>query len=295
MNADAASRSFLAGFGIAGAILVAGVYGLAGDPFGGRTAASAFAHGSGAVEATATGAPTRGITTDQRIDLPLDPEHAEVPKPVRPLQPVRLAVVGDDKAALAGIVPHVAPFEIVPASQHPDLVWDGKTPDGRGNLVYRDEVVAVGIAGEDLPAAVDRLALVRGLRELVQRAAQPLKLSPEERQFRTGQSVDVQVGDVGGRGVAVFGVAGDGTVALLYPTKTEPALATGDVSFEVEVGEPFGTDQIVAISASKPLDDFIASLRRLDRRKAAGEVLGLIDRFQPGEIKVGTTGVSTQP
>ncbi len=235
---------------------------------------------------------TRSIRTDERIDLPLDPTHADAPRPVRQITPVRIAARGDDAQALKNLAVRVAPFEIVPTTQRPDLVWDGAAK----TLSERDDVIAYDVAAEDLPACADRLALVRSLAPLVQQGEQAVRLQPEGRSFRVGQRFTLSLPDVQDRTAIVFVITGDGTLQLLYPTRADPiTVQSPDISFSADVSEPFGADQIVAMSSTRDIGDFVTALRRLDHRKAAGDVLGLLDALPNGAAKVGTIRIMTQP
>ena len=232
--------------------------------------------------------PLRGVYTDQRVDLPLDPARADAPNPRNPPAPVRIA---PRNGGLDGVEGRVAPIEIVAAGGAADLVWDTTS----GDLLERDQVVARKVAKADLPAAADRVALVRRVREMVQRAPRALRLVPEERVLRNGARLDVTVAGVAGRAVVMLVVAGDGTTTLVHPLRSDRPKAEGDVIVSLDAGPPFGTDQIVVVTAGRPLDEFVTSLRRLDRRRAAGEVLGLLDALEGEGVDVGTQSVVTQP
>lgn len=234
---------------------------------------------------------TRGITSDHRVSLPLDPGQADAPRPRVAPAPVRIAATAAGGLASGDVVARVAPIEVVAPGTRADLVWDTAT----GDLFERDEVVARRVAREDLPAAADRVALIRRVRELVQARPRALRLVPEERVARAGQRLEVQIGGVTGRSVIVLVVAGDGLVGLVHPGRGDKTAAAADVVVALDVGEPFGQDQVVVVTASQSLDGLATSLRRLDRRRAAGEVLGFLDTLDAATIDVGTQSVVTRP
>ena len=91
-------------------------------------------------------------------------------------------------------------------------------------------------------------------------------------------------------------VSGNGVIEFLYPVNNdiEPVLSA-DLTLPVDVSDPFGVDQVVAVTSTQTLDDFARAVRRFDRRRASGEVLGLLETLPPGSIKVGTVGITTQP
>ncbi len=235
---------------------------------------------------------TRGIVTDQTVDLPLDPSRADAPRPTSPLAPVRLAARQGGAAAFDGLGPRVAPLEFVGPDARPDLVWDPAS----GDLAERGEVIATGVPKLELAGAADRVALIRRLRDLVQAAGQPLRLQPDDRAARIGTRLELQLSDVAGRSVALFAVDGVGRATLLYPMKTDPAVvAQPELAVPLDVGQPTGGDLIVALTSTADLSGFVQSLRRLDRRRAAGEVLGLIDAVAVPDLRTGTRSLIVQP
>ncbi|MEJ1157589.1 hypothetical protein [Prosthecomicrobium sp. N25] len=235
---------------------------------------------------------TRGIRTDPKVELPLDPDAGPAQKPLRPIAPVRLATRGDDRQALAGLAARTAPFEVVGASTRPDLLWD---PQDR-TVRQGEEVVGTDVAAADLPDVIDRTALVRLVTELSGRSPQAIRLQPEGRVRRAGERIQIVVPGVANRNLAVFSVSGNGTVALLYPTRRDPpAVAGQDAVFTVEVGPPFGAEQIFAVSRGLSLADFVTTLRRLNGRKGAGQILAQLDALPAIDLQVGTAAIATQP
>ncbi|TBW36589.1 hypothetical protein EYW49_13395 [Siculibacillus lacustris] len=234
----------------------------------------------------------RGIVTDQSVDLPLDPSRADAPRPTSAVAPVRLAPKKGEPAVFDGLTGRLAPLEFVRADVRPDLVWDPAS----GELSERGDVVALAVDRADLPGAADRVALIRRVRELVQRAGQTMRLQPDDRAARLGARVELQISDVAGRSVAVFSVDGIGRTTLLYPTKLDPTvIAAPDLAVPLDASAPTGTDNLVVLSTTGDLSGFVRSLRRLDRRRAAGEALGLLDAVDGGDLRVGTRALMVQP
>ncbi|MDR3437503.1 hypothetical protein, partial [Telmatospirillum sp.] len=174
---------------------------------------------AGGAEAVGEMATGRGVHTDQRIDLPLDPATVDAPKPMHAVAPVRLAAGDNNADVLKSLAPRLAPLEVVARSDRPDLVWDVAAR----TLIDRDQIVAYDIDAGDVARAADRVALVRLLRDLSQKAGQPVKLQPDDRTYKAGQRFDIQLADTRARFVLVFAVSGDGTVGLLYPRPSDPA------------------------------------------------------------------------
>ena len=233
----------------------------------------------------------RGIVTDERIDLPLDPSRGEPPKPSRRSVAVKVATRDGDTASLVDLAPTVAPVEVVAPNAAPDLVWDAATR----SVATGGETVAYGVDKADLPAIVDRVALVRRLAEMAAAAPQPVTVQPAGRVQRAGQHIDIEIDEFDARALVVFSVAGDGSIQFLYPMRLEPPANTSrGVAFSVEVAEPFGADQIVAVSSARALTDFVQSIRRLDGRRAAGAALGLLDTLAADDVRIGMVAVLTQ-
>ncbi|MDR3494062.1 MAG: hypothetical protein P4L82_05625 [Ancalomicrobiaceae bacterium] len=248
--------------------------------------------GAGRAEAAGDMTPGRGVQTDQRIDLPLDPAAGDAPRPANPVGPVRVAAGDDNVGPLKGVAQRVAPLEVVARADRPDLVWNA----AEHTLADRGQIVAYDVDAADIARAADRVALVRVLRDLAQKAGQPVKVLPDDRMYQARQHLDIQVAETRGRFALVFAVSGDGTLQLLYPQPTDPAqVADGTLTISVEVGPPFGVDQVVALTAAAANPGLVQAVRRLDRRKAAGDLLGLIEQLPEGSCRFGLAALATQP
>lgn len=205
---------------------------------------------------------------------------------------IRLASLDGQAARLSGIAPIEAGFDVVAPNQQPDLVWD---PNAREAIAGGD-VIARNLDAADLPAVVDRMAAVRGVKKLATQAPLTVRLSPDAKMHTRGQHVRVSVDDVGGRAFYVFNLAGDGTVQVLYPVGSDPSMFDKQ-SFQMEfaVREPFGSDQLVAVSAPQRLTEFDAALRRLNgRRSSVLAFKALLKDLSPG-ARVGSVALVTGP
>ena len=234
-------------------------------------------------------AATRSVRSDLAVDLPLDPSQADAPAPKSPVSPVRIAV-RNATTAPAPPIARVAPVEIVAADAPSDLQWDA----GSGDLRERDEVIARRIGQGDLAAAADRVALLRRVRDLVQSAAQTIRIAPEGRSFRLGTDLDLTLPRTSGRAVVIASVAGDGKENLMYPLRGDRPIAETDVQVQLTASEPEGVEQIIVLSADRDLAALVVSLRRLDGRRAAGELLGLVDSVDRTGLIVGLQSIVVQ-
>jgi Caspase domain len=207
-----------------------------------------------------------------------------------PLQPVRIAVLDGKANRLSDLTQRVAHFEVVPPSQEPDLVWDPTS----GDVLAGPDVVARGIGAGDLPGIVDRVAALRTVKQLAARAPQPIRALPDDRLHRDGAKISVEIGDVGSRALILFDIADDGSVQALYPTGRDPTMVTtAQLVVPVRVREPFGADEIVAITSDQPMPALQEALKQLDQRRAAMQIVDAIVRLGPANARIGATGIFT--
>jgi hypothetical protein len=209
-----------------------------------------------------------------------------------PLNTVRVAVIGNRRDLLANLQARAARYDIVATTDNPDLVWD---PTSRDVLAGAD-VVARGIDLTDLPSVIDRLAAVNGFKRLAAKGPQSVRVLPDDGVHRRNERIDVQVSDVSQRSLLMFNIAGDGTVQTLYPIGSDPAvIVAADYKFKVRVGEPFGADQVVAITSSQPLGDLEQALKTMNQRRTAVEVYRTIEALAPPDARIGAASIYTAP
>lgn len=205
---------------------------------------------------------------------------------------IRVAALDGQTARLSTIAPIDAAFDLVQPNQQPDLVWD---PNAREAIVGGD-VIARNLDASDLPAVVDRVAAVRGVKKLATQSPLTIRLAPDSKVHTRGQRVQVSVDDVGGRAFYVFNLAGDGTVQLLYPVGSDPSLFDKQTfQMEFAVREPFGADQIVAVSAPQRIADLDQALRRLDGRRSSAQAFKALSRGLAPGARVGSVALVTGP
>jgi hypothetical protein len=242
---------------------------------------------------------TRGVVLLDAVQ-PAGPAEAASPPapppgPQRPgaiLPAVRVAVLGNQRDLLASIEAREARFEVVGTRDSPDLVWDPASLD----VLAGGDVVAHGIDRSALPGVIDRAAAINGFKRLATRAPQAVRILPDDRVYRRDARINVQVSGVAQRSLVMFNIAGDGTVQALYPIGSDPrVIATPDYRFQVRVGEPFGADQVVAVSSGHRLGDLEEALKGLSQRRAAVEVFRLVERYAPSDIRIGAANLYTAP
>jgi hypothetical protein len=213
------------------------------------------------------------------------------PAPAKPA-PVRLAALDGQAARFEGLRPREAPFEIVPPSHAPELVWDAAT----GDLIAGADVIAHRVDKAELPSAIDRAAAARALKSLAARSPQAMRVLPDDKLHRNDSKVTVEIGAVAGRALILLNIAGDGTVQLLYPVGSDPKVVReADYRLPVRVRGPFGSDLVVAITSGQPMSQLEQALQPLNQRKSALEVLKVVERYRPVDGRIGSTGIFTAP
>lgn len=238
---------------------------------------------------TIVGAPPKG--PDRLSASPASPARKEPPSEL--LQaPMRVAVLGGDANSLAGAVPRENGFEVVPLARDPELIWDARS----GDVIAGGDVIARGIAASDLPSVVDRSAAVRALKQIAARSIQSIKLVPDNKLHHRGKRVEVQVDELAGRALLLFNIAGDGTVQRLYPVGPEPTVVEApDFRLPIEVREPFGADQIVAVTAPSRMGGLEQALAGYTDRRTSAQLVSRLARAEEAGLRIGSVGVFTAP
>jgi hypothetical protein len=213
-------------------------------------------------------------------------------KPIPALDTVRVAVLGNQTELLKSVQPKEANFQPVAVSENPDLVWDPVTLD----VVANGDVVARQINRQELPGVIDRIAAINGFKRLAAKAPQTVRILPGDKVYSRDTRIEVQVSGVAQRSLLLFNIAGDGTVQALYPIGSDqPILTTPDFKFPVVIREPFGADQIVAVTSGQRLSDLEQVLKVWNQQKTAVEVYRLVERYAPPDARVGATSLYTSP
>jgi hypothetical protein len=232
---------------------------------------------------------TAALPGTQQTERPPPPAS---PPPAGALGIVRIAVLGDQRDLLANLDAREARFEVVGIKDNPDLIWDPASLE----VLAGGDIVAYGIDRAGLGSVIDRVAAVNGFKRLAARSPQAVRVLPDDKVHRRDAHIDVQVSGVAQRSLLMFNIAGDGTVQTLYPIGSDARIiATPDYKFQVRAGEPFGADQVVAISSPQRLGDLEEALRKMSQRRTAVEVFKLVERYAPADARVGAASLYTAP
>jgi Caspase domain len=236
----------------------------------------------------------RGITSPGEIlpkpglQPPSDvPDSPAVP---RAQAPIRLAALDGRTGYFANLKPRDVMIEIVRPVDNPDLIWDPNSHD----VIAWGDVVAYNVDSSDLASVIDRTAAVRELKKISAKAPQLLRLTAGDEQHHNDDMVQVELSDVAQRSIVLVNVSGDGTIQLLYPLGTDQNTAS---SFQISlrVREPFGADQVIAITSADRLPELEQVVSELNRRRAPGALIKSMMRYMPADVRVGSIGIFTAP
>ncbi|MHC2336550.1 caspase family protein [Bradyrhizobium sp. USDA 4454] len=249
------------------------------------TAAEGKPPATPAVTATSPTAPTSAAATS-----PAAP-NAALP-PFRLTAPIRLAALDGNMDYFTSVKPQDATVQAVQPTDNPDLIWDPVSHD----VIAWGDVVAYGIEVAGLNTVINRTAAIRELKRMATRSPQLMRIWPDDRQQRSGQTVEVELSDVSSRAVLLFNVSGDGTIQMLYPVGSDAALArSANLRLPLRVGEPFGAEQIVAVTSQQRMIDLETVLMQLNRRRASGQVIKSLERYLPADARIASIGFFSVP
>jgi uncharacterized caspase-like protein len=268
-----------------------------------KTSAGSSAHGDVMFQLT------RGIVLSDRqaSQPPQQPANARldtVEKPaatsIRPasdlsarsLARIRLAALDGTTTGFPKLTSREATIEIVAPLDNPDLIWDARS----GDVISWGDVIAYKIDAKDLVTVVDRTAAIKELKKIATKAPQSLRVVPDDAQHHNDEPVQIELSDLAGRALVLFDVSGDGTIQMLYPIGSDEAQTqAGSLRLPLRVREPFGAEQVVAITSSQRLVDLEQALLQLNRRKAPGQLIKLMAKYLPEDARIGSIGFFTAP
>jgi Caspase domain len=207
-------------------------------------------------------------------------------------RPIKVASLDGKTTYFSGLTPRESAFEIVQPIEHPDLIWDPASHD----VLSWGDVVASGIDASDLPSVIDRATAIRELKRIASKEPQEIKVAPDDSLHHKASLVHVEMTGVADRALILFNIAGDGTVQMLYPVGPDPyVVRTAEFSFPVRVREPYGSDQLIAVTSKQRMTALEQAVRGLDRRRSAVQMINMIKRYAPGDARIGSAGLFTAP
>jgi hypothetical protein len=206
--------------------------------------------------------------------------------------PIRLAALDGKTSTLSGLKSRDVEIKAVQPTDNPDLIWDPTSQD----VIAWGDVVAFKVDQAELTSVIDRTAAIRDLKKFATRSPQIMRISPDDRQHRSDQTVDIDLSDVKNRAIVLFNVSGDGTIQMLYPIGSDDALnQSPNLRLSLRVREPFGAEQVVAVTSQKRMGELERVLLQLNRRRAPGQVIQSIARYAPPDARIGSIGFFSVP
>jgi hypothetical protein len=214
------------------------------------------------------------------------------PETARPDAPIRLAALDGKMSYFPNLTSRDRAVQAVQPTDNPDLIWDPVSHD----VISWGDVVAYGVDVADLPTVIDRTAAIRALKRIATQSPQVMRMSPDDRQHHNNQSVEIDLSDAAGRALVVFDVSGDGTIQLLYPIGSDPSpTQSANLRLPLRVREPFGADQVVAITSGQRMVELEKMLVQVNRRRASAQVIKSLERYLPPDARIGSIGFFTVP
>ncbi len=181
------------------------------------------------------------------------------------------------------------PFTVVQASDGPDLLWDTIGREVRSG----EDAIAQNVGPQDIASVIERTAAVRDIASIV-RPAQAVAIVPPSRRYRKGQRITLEIHNVEKRALVLFSIAGNGVIQFLYPIGSDPPIMTQSTyRLDINVREPFGADEIVAITAPERMLDLEQALNRLRDWQSSGKLKSVLANYLPSNARLGTVSIFT--
>jgi hypothetical protein len=215
-----------------------------------------------------------------------------LPNAERVSAPIRLAALDGKTSYFPGLKLGDSTFRAVQPTDNPDLIWDPVSHD----VIAWGDIIAYRVDLSDLPTVIDRTAAIRALKSMATQSPQLMRVSPDDRLHRSNQNVNIDLSEVTGRSVLLFNVSGDGTIQMLYPVGADaPTPGSADLRLPLRVREPFGAEQVVAVTSQQRMVELEKVLQQLNRRRASGQIIKSLERYMPPDARIGSIGFFTAP
>jgi|tagenome__1003787_1003787.scaffolds.fasta_scaffold20955827_1 hypothetical protein len=247
----------------------------------------------GPIEGPQPSAPQSAASPSASGTLAAGSSPSPSPKPQivgRVSAPIRLAALDGKTNYFPSLKSRDSTFQAVQPTDNPDLIWD----PGSHDVIAWGDVVAYGVDLVDLPTVIDRTAAIRTLKGMATQSPQVMRVSPDDSLHPKDQKVDIDLSDVAGRAVVLFNVSGDGTIQMLYPIGSDPSPARSpNLRLPLRVSEPFGAEQVVAVTSQQRMVELEKVLQQLNHRRASGQVIKSLERYMPADARIGSVGFFT--
>lgn len=213
-------------------------------------------------------------------------------------RPATLAIV--NPATTDTVTKHLTNVSIAPR-ENADLIWDyasGDVVTSNGDVIAH---LGANAKAGSIQAIVDKWLLLRDLGQLAETNSLRVRVEPNDKLHHSGEQIAIQLSGHKHPKLTAFNLAVDGTVQFILPAPTDPdpryhgnLRKDQPVRFPLKVVAPFGADHLVALSAPTQNRRLINVLKRLDGRKAAGQLRPLLRAALDGKtFQLGYTGIFT--
>ena len=206
--------------------------------------------------------------------------------------PIRLAALDGNLGHFSNFKSKETAVKTVSPTDNPDLIWEPTSPEA----IAWGDVIAYTVPPAALTTVVPRTAAITELKRFSTKSPQVMRISPDDRLQRNGKTVEINLSDVAGRAVVLFNISGDGATQMLYPLGTDASpVGSTNLRLSLRVSEPFGAEQVVAITSNQRIFDLEQVLSQLNGRRLPGQVIKSLQRFLPPDARIGSVGFFSAP
>lgn len=207
------------------------------------------------------------------------------------LDALKLRIMGMDDAEAQSVASSLSGAVLVTGPQAADLVWDNAKQEvisGIGDPVAHD------IDRTRLQGVVDKWRALPALKQLVVANPVDIRIEPDDGGRQpAGKEIAIASAPLSQPFVTVIDLQPDGTMQLLYPIPSDPAVWPSGKPYvvpRIRVQQPFGADHVLLISSSKRLVGLQANL---SRTPVAGFAKELEAALQGQTYQIGLVGLYT--
>jgi hypothetical protein len=171
--------------------------------------------------------------------------------------------------------------------------WDRAT----GDVISETRtVLAYGVPQSALPAVAKRVGTTAALAEMAAQAPLPVSLSPDSRDFASGQKFNLNIEGIYGRYLIILNLAGNGEVEYLFPIgNADPMMMQDRLAIPMHAEPPFGTDTLIILASKNRQPTLELDLSLLDKQLKPNELLNAIRGRLGSSDLLGIISYSTHP
>ena len=173
--------------------------------------------------------------------------------------------------------------------QPPDIIWD---PVSHDVISGGGDKIALGIEKIDLPGSSIAPRPCATSSNSLSNHRKRSACIPDASLHRRDNVIKVEVGSAERPrpGPARYHREWHATT-LLSHAYNRPILDAETYKVPFRVRDPFGADQVVAITSRERMANLEQALQQLDRRRSAGQLVNVIARFGRADARIGIVGL----